>query len=190
MAKKPIDQRGSGGAFERVPVATLQLDQRNARRHGERNLEAVKESLRRFGQQRPIVVDAAGTVLAGNATLMAARELGWDHIDIMRTSLTGKAATEYAVADNRTAELAEWDSAVLDELAKDVDLSPWFQQGELDALVGAWKVTPDEMAQLEAQQEMSSLQATLKVTCAEQDREEMLAQLQEIVAVFVGARVE
>lgn len=190
MAKKPSDHRGSGGAFERVPVASLQLDQRNARRHGMRNLEAVKESLRRFGQQRPIVVDADGVVLAGNATLMAARELGWEHIDIMRTSLTGKAATEYAVADNRTAELAEWDSAVLDELAREVDLTAFFTQGELDALVGAWQVAPDEMAKLEAATEMTRLEATLKVTCAEQDRDAMLEKLEQVVAAFEGARVE
>jgi hypothetical protein len=190
MAKKRATQLGSGASFDRVAVDTLQVDQRNARRHGMRNLEAVKESLRRFGQQRPIVVDAAGVVLAGNATLLAARELGWTAIDIMRTTLKGKAATEYAVADNRTAELAEWDTAVLDELAKEVDLSAFFTQGELDALVGNWQVDAVDMAKLEEQQEMTSLEATLKVTCAEQDREEVLAMLQGVLAAFHGARVE
>lgn len=181
---------GSGDAYARMSVHELVNDPRNARRHGQRNLEAVTESLRRFGLQKPIVVDANGVVLAGNATLQAAKALGWTEIAVMRSQLTGAEAAAFAVADNRTAELAEWDSAVLDELAKEVDLSAFFTDGELAALVGQWEVGADELKQLEAQQELTSLTATIKVTCAEQDREPLLARLQDIVAEFAGATVE
>lgn len=190
MAKKRATQLGSGASFDRVAVETLQVDQRNARRHGMRNLEAVKESLRRFGQQRPIVVDAAGVVLAGNATLLAARELGWTAIDIMRTTLKGKAATEYAVADNRTAELAEWDTAVLDELAKEVDLSAFFTDGELQALAGSWEVSESDMRDLEAQQDAEATGATIKVRCQADDRDEVVDALRAAIAPFAGALVE
>jgi DNA modification methylase len=100
---------------ERVTVASLLFDSANVRKHGERNLDAIKASLARFGQQKPIVVDGDGIVRAGNGTLMAAKALGWDEIEIVRTNLRGSEATAYAIADNRTAELAEWDEAALAE---------------------------------------------------------------------------
>jgi DNA modification methylase len=100
---------------ERVTVASLLFDPANVRKHGERNLDAIKASLARFGQQKPIVVDADGIVRAGNGTLMAAKALGWDEIEIVRTNLRGSEATAYAIADNRTAELAEWDEGALAE---------------------------------------------------------------------------
>ena len=99
--------------IERVDISSLTFDPSNARKHDEKNLEAIKGSLLKFGQQKPIVVDAKGVVLAGNGTLAAARKLGWDSIDIVRTELKGTEAIAYALADNRTAELAEWDNDVL-----------------------------------------------------------------------------
>jgi ParB-like chromosome segregation protein Spo0J len=102
--------------IERISVADLSLDPSNVRKHSRRNLDAIKASLRKFGQQKPIVVDAKGIVLAGNGTLTAAQELGWTDIDIIRTELAGVEATAFAIADNRTAELAEWDDSLNDVL--------------------------------------------------------------------------
>jgi ParB-like chromosome segregation protein Spo0J len=101
--------------IESVPIASIHADPANVRRHPERNLDAIKASLARFGQQKPIVVDAKGIVRAGNGTLEAARALGWESISIVRTPLSGSEATAYAIADNRSAELAEWDEAGLGE---------------------------------------------------------------------------
>ena len=100
-----------------VPLSTLSFDPANLRKHGRRNLDAIKASLRRFGQQKPIVVDAKGIVLAGNGTLAAAQELGWTEIKIVRTDLAGTQATAFGIADNRSAELAEWDEKLGDVLA-------------------------------------------------------------------------
>jgi hypothetical protein len=102
--------------FERISVADLSLDPSNVRKHSRRNLDAIKASLRKFGQQKPIVVDAKGIVLAGNGTLTAAQELGWTEIQIVRTELAGVEATAFAIADNRTAELAEWEDSLNDVL--------------------------------------------------------------------------
>ena len=103
--------------LETVGIETLSPDPANVRKHGQRNMDAIKASLRRFGQQKPIVVDAKGIVLAGNGTLAAARELGWREIRIVRTELTGSQATAFGIADNRSAELAEWDEKLADVLA-------------------------------------------------------------------------
>ena len=103
--------------LETVPLSSISPDPANTRKHSRRNLDAIKASLRRFGQQKPIVVDAKGVVLAGNGTLAAAMELGWPGIQIVRTALAGVDATAFGIADNRTAELAEWDANLGDVLA-------------------------------------------------------------------------
>jgi hypothetical protein len=102
--------------IERINVAELSLDPSNVRKHDRKNLDAIKASLRKFGQQKPIVVDAKGIVLAGNGTLTAAKELGWTEIEITRTTLQGVEATAFAIADNRSAELAEWEDSLNDVL--------------------------------------------------------------------------
>ncbi len=103
--------------LETVPLSAISPDPANTRKHSRRNLDAIKASLRRFGQQKPIVVDAKGVVLAGNGTLAAATELGLTEIQIVRTELAGVDATAFGIADNRTAELAEWDANLGDVLA-------------------------------------------------------------------------
>lgn len=106
---------GLGGPLQiqSLNIADLSADPANVRKHSERNIETIVASLRRFGQQKPIVVDKSGVVRAGNGTLEAARRLGWDSIDAHVSELTGSEMTAYAIADNRTAELAEWDEASL-----------------------------------------------------------------------------
>jgi ParB-like chromosome segregation protein Spo0J len=99
--------------IETVKIDSLSLDPANARKHDERNMETIVASLRRFGQQTPLVVDKSNVVRAGNARLEAAKRIGWDTIQIVRTELTSSDAIAYAIADNRTSELAEWDDDIL-----------------------------------------------------------------------------
>jgi hypothetical protein len=98
---------------ESVKIKDLLNDPSNVRKHDERNIDAIKASLKRFGQQKPIVVDVKGIVVAGNGTLDAAKSLGWKEVQVVRTKLEGAEAIAYAVADNRTAELAIWDEDAL-----------------------------------------------------------------------------
>lgn len=105
---------------ETIKLASLALDPRNARKHDKKNIAAIKGSLKAFGQQKPIVVDGDGIIIAGNGTYVAAKELGWDEIAIYRTELKGDEAKAYALADNRSGELAEWDDAILDETLKEL----------------------------------------------------------------------
>lgn len=100
----------------KIQITELSLDPKNARKHSARNLEAIAASLNKFGQRKPIVVHR-GVVLAGNGTLEAAKSLGWTEIDVAEVpeDWDNDTAKAYALADNRTAELAEWDES---ELAK------------------------------------------------------------------------
>lgn len=107
---------------EKIQIAEIFLDPANARTHPQKNMEAIRGSLQRFGQQKPIVIDQKGCVIAGNGTVMAAQQLGWDTIEAVRTTLEGAQAAAFAIADNRTAELAEWDDQALMQTLTALDL--------------------------------------------------------------------
>jgi hypothetical protein len=104
-----------------VAIDSVHIDPGNVRKHPERNLEVIKSSLARFGQQKPIVVDANAVVRAGNGTLEAAKALGWKKIAIVRTELANSEATAFSIADNRSAELAEWDDPALAETLRSLE---------------------------------------------------------------------
>ncbi len=123
-----------------VDITILTSDPANARKHSQRNIDAIKASLSRFGQVKPIVTHKnATTVIAGNGTLEAAKQLGWKKIAVVRSGLEGMDATAFGIADNRTAELATWDLDVLDKLTTSLDEdlmeASGFLDGELDRLL-------------------------------------------------------
>lgn len=99
--------------IETVKVSSLIPDPANVRKHPEKNLLAIKGSLARFGQQKPIVVNHKNIVVAGNGTLEAAKSLGWTEIKIVRSDLSGSMATAFAIADNRTTDLSTFDQTAL-----------------------------------------------------------------------------
>ena len=103
--------------IETRAIDSLRPDSRNARKHGKKNLATIRASLEQFGQRRAAVIRSDGTVLAGNGMLEAARSLDWTELSVtvVPDDWTDEEARAYALADNRTGELAEWDIAVLDE---------------------------------------------------------------------------
>jgi len=125
--------------IESIPISSLQPDPSNVRKHSEKNIAAIKGSLAKFGQQKPIVVGENDVVIAGNGTLAAAQQLGWEKIDVVRTNLAGVEAVAFAIADNRTGELAEWDEGlgdVLKALDQEMDLGEiGFDEEDLQELI-------------------------------------------------------
>jgi len=110
----------------KIQITELSLDPKNARKHSARNLEAIAASLNKFGQRKPIVVHR-GVVLAGNGTLEAAKSLGWTEIDVAEVpdDWDNDTAKAYALADNRTAELAEWDESELAKQLLELEDNGW-----------------------------------------------------------------
>lgn len=100
-----------------MDISKLATDPNNARKHDEKNIDAIKGSLLNFGQQKPLVVTKEGVILAGNGTYRAAKELGWKNIAVHVTDLDGFNATAFALADNRSAELASWDDNLGDVIS-------------------------------------------------------------------------
>ena len=94
-------------------IEKISFDPDNARIHNRRNIESIKDSLTQFGQQKLIVVDQYDVIRAGNGTVMAAKELGWTKITGYHSELNDEQIRAFALLDNRTAELAEWDFSKL-----------------------------------------------------------------------------
>jgi hypothetical protein len=126
-----------------VPVNSLTADPANARKHGERDLAALVDSLRLHGQQKAVVGCRTyrghrDVVIAGSGTLAAARRLKWRFLAVSWFTGLEAEATAYAIRDNRTAELSAWDPTALAALAGGgVDLaSLWHDPVDLARLLG------------------------------------------------------
>lgn len=100
-----------------VPIDSLIPDPLNARQHPERNQQAIKESLIAYGQVKPIIVSKETRhIIAGNGTWQAAKSMGWTSIAAVLVEMSQAEAVGYGLADNRTAELARWDFAMVAKL--------------------------------------------------------------------------
>ena len=121
-----------------VKIKSLKLDEGNVREHDDGNIEAIKNSIRSFGQQKPVVALKDGTVIAGNGTLIAMRKLGHKDIVVAETELEGNEATAYAIADNRVAELANWDTdalaSALDQLSGNLPKMAGYNSSDIEAI--------------------------------------------------------
>lgn len=88
----------------------------NNPRVNEGAVEAVAESLKKFGWKQPLVVDRSGVIIVGHTRLKAAERLGWETAPVViAEDLTEEEARAYRLADNKTAELADWNFQLLDE---------------------------------------------------------------------------
>ena len=113
--------------IETVAIQDLQLDSNNARKHDKKNLEAIAGSLKQFGQRKPIVITEDNIIVAGNGTVTAAKQLGWTDIKVVRVpkDWDENQVKAFALADNRTAELAEWDKDILASQIIDLQTDGW-----------------------------------------------------------------
>jgi hypothetical protein len=109
--------------IETLRILELTPDPNNARQHDDKNLKAIMGSLKEFGQRKPIVITEAGTIVAGNGTVEAAKRLGWTDIAVVRVpnEWTSEQTKAFALADNRTAELATWNFEILSEQIRELN---------------------------------------------------------------------
>jgi DNA modification methylase len=77
-------------------------------------VDAVIHSIQTFGWRQPIVVDGDGVIIVGHTRFKAAKKLGLLHVPVhIATDMSPEAVKAYRIADNRTAENAEWDFDLL-----------------------------------------------------------------------------
>jgi ParB-like chromosome segregation protein Spo0J len=106
---------------EAIDLDKITPDPANVRKHSTKNIEAIKASLKRFGQQKPVVLDTNNVVRAGNGTYLAAQALGWTYLHCVVSDLPSADLVAFAIADNRTAELGTWDADALTEQLSSLD---------------------------------------------------------------------
>lgn len=115
------------------------------------DVSAVKKSYEKFGQRKPIVITSDGTVIAGNHQLKAVRELGWTHIACVVSNDDELTAKAFALADNRTAELGNYNNDLLADMIKEVssDLemleATSFTENDLYKLIGFDEIEEKEL---------------------------------------------
>ncbi|WP_241018870.1 DNA methyltransferase [Paraburkholderia sp. Tr-20389] len=100
--------------IEQRPVAALNAYAKNARTHSEAQLTQLCESMREWGFTIPVLVTEEGTIIAGHGRVEAAKRLGYEAVPvIVARGWTAQQIRAYVLADNRLAEYAGWDDALL-----------------------------------------------------------------------------
>lgn len=109
----------------------------NNPRVNEHAVDVVAGSIAEFGFKNPIVIDQNNVIVAGHTRLLASRKLGLDEVPTIQvTDLTQQQIKAYRLADNKTAEFAEWDWEMLElemEAIGDIDMELFgFREMEIE----------------------------------------------------------
>lgn len=129
-------------AVQHVPVTNLKPYSRNPRTHSKKQIRQIADSIETFGWTNPILVDEENGVIAGHGRLEAAKLLGQVEVPVLQLDhMSEEQKRAYVIADNRLAENAGWDEALLAlELGALVDLEfdvtlTGFETAEIDMML-------------------------------------------------------
>lgn len=137
----------------------LKPDPRNPRSHSRRQLRQIADSMRAFGFNVPVLIDADRKVIAGHGRLLACKELGWTEVPTIRLDHLSEAqARAFMIADNALTDNSCWDDRLLatqlkelSELDLDFDIeATGFEMGEIDLRIeslanGEAKIDPADI---------------------------------------------
>lgn len=138
--------------IEHVAVAALKPYSNNARVHSPKQIAEIASSIKAFGFNNPVLIDKAGTIIAGHGRVEAAKKLGMDAVPCLRLEhLSEVQKRAYILADNKLAEKAGWDREILrielqhlTTLDLDFDVTiTGFEMAEIDVLLGEAEVKAD-----------------------------------------------
>ncbi len=141
-----------------IPIGDLLPDEANANRGTPRGRKLLKNSIKKLGAGRSILVDKNFTTLAGNKTLEEAKKQGYTRVTVVDTDgktlvavrrtdldIQDKKAQELALFDNRSSELdLSWDPEILSQT--EADLTELFEPLELEKLLNEGKNTREPEA--------------------------------------------
>jgi ParB-like chromosome segregation protein Spo0J len=133
-------------------VDDLKLDPNNPRRHSKKQIRQIRNSIKTFGFNVPILIDRFGNVIAGHGRLLAAIALGMPEVPTLCLDhLTPAQARAFMIADNKLTENSTWDDRLLAQQFKDLSLLgldfslelTGFEMGEIDLRIASLEDEPD-----------------------------------------------
>jgi hypothetical protein len=166
---------GLVGELKFVPIETLVPYENNPRSIPQDAIDAVAESIKRYGWQQPIVVDEEMVIVVGHTRRQAALSLGLTSVPIHVTKLPAEKIREYRLVDNRTGEMSSWDhdSLVMELREFDNDLlQVFFPEIDLESNLIANATGPTEQEMKWAEEKAGNVKGasdasmhTTDVTC-------------------------
>ena len=131
---------------KRLKLSSLVPYQNNPNIHPKEQIDGIAESVKRYGQYRPIVVDEKHVILVGHGLKLALEQLGEKEADVLiMTGLTDKQKKKLIIEDNKIQSLSYMDFDAVENIIKqigEVDIIG-FPTEYLDALVN--EIVPDNM---------------------------------------------
>ena len=128
---KPRKKPAKAPAITALPIDRLKPYARNARTHSDKQIDLIARSIREFGFNNPVLIDRDRAIVAGHGRFEAAKRLKLETVPTVQLDhLTDTQIKAYRIADNRIADLSDWDDDVL--RFEILDLSDLDLAGELD----------------------------------------------------------
>lgn len=131
---------------KKLKLATLVPYSNNPNIHPKEQIDGLAESLKRYGQYRPIVVDEKHVILIGHGLKMALEQLGYTEADVLiMKGLTDQQKKKLLIEDNKIQSLSYMDFDTVESIIKEIGDTDiiGFPTEYLDALVN--EVVPDNM---------------------------------------------
>jgi ParB-like nuclease domain len=154
----PVAPEWPADKVERWPIAKLIPYARNARTHSDAQISQIAASIREWGWTMPVLVDEAGTIIAGHGRVLAAYQLAIETVPVMvARGWTDAQRRLYTLADNKLTLNSGWDAGMLKlemidlrDMGVDLSLSgfadfelqPLFKLGVTDP-DGEWQGMPE-----------------------------------------------
>ena len=126
--------------YQEIEISKLKNWKKNPRQN-DQAIEAVAKSIEEFGFQSPVIVQRSSMmILAGHTRVKAAKHLGLDSVPVKFADLDDRTAERFAIADNQTATIADWDEDLLADVLADFDEEDFeglgFSDQELHEIIG------------------------------------------------------
>lgn len=180
--------------LQQIEIEKLVPYANNSRTHSEHQLKKLQASLREFGFINPILIDRDYTIIAGHGRVLAAKANGMESVPCVYVDhLSDAQKKAYIIADNRLAEDAGWDEALLavelehlQELDFDLDLVG-FDAAELDKLMNTAEGVEDDDFDVDGELDKPSISAVgdvwllgrHRLVCGDSTKKETFEKLME-----------
>jgi ParB-like chromosome segregation protein Spo0J len=121
VSEKGFEMKGIADKIVEKKIEEI-VPYENNPRNNDKAVKFVANSIKQFGFKVPIIIDKNGVIVAGHTRLKAAKKLGMKMVPcIVADDLTPEQVKAFRLADNKTAELADWNDELLESELADID---------------------------------------------------------------------